>query len=247
MKKVLTGVLVLVVIIAGGLFFFASRLDGIVAGIIEEQGSAATQTPVRVGGVSIDLADASGAIARLTVGNPDRFGGNAIEMEDFSIALDPSTLTDDTIVIRSVNVAGATLNVIQEGSGNNLREILDNLRMLQSGDAAADETGGRKVVIERFTLDGASASVDLPDFNETRRVELPTIVVRDIGRATNGATATQVAQQVLRPVVERALESAVAQSVQDRIREGINEATGGLLQQLDEAIGGADDDETEQR
>lgn len=246
MKKVLTGLLVLIVVIAGGLFFFASRLDGIVAGIIEEQGSAATQTPVRVGGVSVDLADAAGSISRLTVGNPEEFDGNAIEMEGFSIRLDPSTLTDDTIVVRSVEVTGARLNVIQKGSVNNLRVLSENLRRL-SGESAADESGGRKIVVDRFTLDGASASVDLPDFDERRLVQLPTIVVRDVGRASNGATAAEVARQILRPVVERALESAVAQSVQDRVREGINDATGGLLNDLEDALGAGKKEDPDQR
>lgn len=246
MKKVLTGLLVLVALIAGGLFFFASRLDGIVAGIIEDQGSAATQTPVRVGGVSIDLADAGGSISRLTVGNPEEFSGNAIEMEGLSIRLDPSTLTDDTIVVRSVDVTGARLNVIQEGPVNNLRELLNNLRQL-SGEATQNDGSGRKIVIDRFTLDGASTSVDLPDFEERRVVQLPTIVIRDLGRASNGASAAEVARQILRPVVERALESAVAQSVKDQVREGINEATGGLLNDLEDALGAGKKEDPDQR
>jgi hypothetical protein len=236
MKKLLTAVLILLVIVAGGLFFFTSRLDGVVAGIIENQGSSVTQTPVTVGGVSIKLVDATASISRLAVGNPKGFSGNAIEMDNFAIALDPSTLTGDIIVIKSVAVQGARVNLQQSGTRLNLRELLNSLPDEDGADSAPGDSGGKKVVIERFTLDGASAMVDLPDVGERREVELPKIVVRDIGRATHGATGAEVAEQILRPVLERALDSSVTQSVKDKVREKLGATTGGLLENLGDAM-----------
>jgi hypothetical protein len=127
-------------------------------------------------------------------------------------------------------VSEARINVLQQGARNNLRELLANLQQLQSGDSApAEESGGKRIIIDRFTLEGASASVSIPDLNEMRDVTLPTIVVRDIGRASNGATGAQVAQQILRPVLEKAIASAATQAVKDQATRKIGDALGGLL------------------
>ena len=72
----------------------------------------------------------------------------------------------------------------------------------------------------------------MADLDEMREVELPPIVVRDIGRASNGATAAQVAQQLLQPVLEAAISSAATQVIKDRAKEKINEAVGGFLKDL---------------
>ena len=90
MKK-LYFVIAVIALIGAAVLYLGTQLDSIVEGLIEDHGSAATQTPVRVDGVTIRLAEASGAISKLTVGNPDGFSGNAIEMENFSLTLDPDS------------------------------------------------------------------------------------------------------------------------------------------------------------
>lgn len=69
-RRTLIAVAAPIVVIAAGLVYVYGKPDNLVAGLIEEQGSAATQTPVRVSGVSIDLREARAEIARLSVGNP---------------------------------------------------------------------------------------------------------------------------------------------------------------------------------
>lgn len=228
MKK-LTIAIALLALVAGIVLYVGSQLDGIVAGLIEEHGSTATQTPVRVTGVTIDLAEASGSISNLTVGNPEGFSGNAIEMDGFSMTLDPASLTSDTIVIEDLTVSGARLNILQQANGNNLQELTRNLDELRSGESS-DSSGGKKLIINRFTLDGASASLSAPDFDEMREVTLPTIVVRDIGRASNGATGAQVAQQLLQPVINQALKSAAVQALKDKASEQLEDVADKVLE-----------------
>jgi len=236
MKKLYI-VIAVVALIAGLLFYVGSQLNGIVAGLIEEHGSAATQTPVRVAGVSIELSEASGTISGLTVGNPDGFSGNAIEMGNFSLTLDPSSLTEDVIVIEDILVSGARLNIVQQANGNNLQELLRNLDV-GTGDASDDEGEGKKLIINRFTLEDASASLTAPDLGDVREVTLPTITVRDIGRSSNGATGAQVAKQLLQPVFNQALESGAVQAIKDKASEKLDEVKDAVL----EGIFGSDDE-----
>lgn len=223
-------IIAIVALIGAFVLYVSLQLDSIVEGLIEDYGSAATQTPVHVAGVAIDLSEASGTISNLTVGNPEGFSGNAIEMENFSLTLDPASLATDTIVIRELMVRGARLNILQQANGNNLREISRNLGKLQSGSSGDDQAAGKQLIIDRFTLEGASASLSAPDFDEAREVTLPTVTVRNIGRASNGATGAEVAEQVLRPVINQALESAAVQALKDKASDQLDDVTDKVLE-----------------
>lgn len=223
-------IIAIVALIGAFVLYVSLQLDSIVEGLIEDYGSAATQTPVQVAGVAIDLSEASGTISNLTVGNPESFSGNAIEMKNFSLTLDPASLATDTIVIRELMVRGARLNILQQADGNNLREISRNLGKQQSGDSGDDQAAGKRLIIDRFTLEGASASLSAPDFDEVREVTLPTVTVRDIGRASNGATGAEVAEQVLRPVINQALESAAVQALKDEASDQLEEVMDKVLE-----------------
>lgn len=226
-------VLVVVIALLGiGAYYLSSNMNGMVANLIETQGSAATQTVVGVGSVDIQLADATASLSGLNVANPEGFAGDAIELGGFSATLDPRTLTDDVIIVKNITVDGARINVLQQGTRNNLRELLANLQSQAGESNAPADSSGKKVIIERFTLSGASASVSLPQLDEMREVELPSIVLTDIGRATNGATGAQVAQQLLKPVMEAAISSATAGAIKGKISDKVGEAMGGLLKGL---------------
>lgn len=241
MKK-LSVVILLVALVGGVVLYLSSNLDGIVKGLIEEHGSAATQTPVNVAGVSIKLSEAGAAISRLTVGNPDGFAGNAIEMEEFAISLDAASLTGDVIIIEDILVKGARLNIMQQANGNNMQQLLRNLDELSSGDSSEDSDDGKKIIINRFTLEGASASLSAPDFDEKQEVTLPTITLRNIGTADGGATGTEVAQQVLKPVFREALQSAAAQTIREKATEALEDVADKVL----EGIFGSDKKPEEQ-
>ena len=76
MKKILIGVFVALLLGAGAaLWFLSSRLDSLVAGLIEQYGSQIVGTPVRVGSVAIDLRAGRGTIRGLRVANPEGYSG----------------------------------------------------------------------------------------------------------------------------------------------------------------------------
>lgn len=228
-RNIFVALLAIVVLAAAALYYLTSNLNGIVAGLIEEQGSAATQTSVTVSGVDIKLREASAALSGLSVANPEGFPGKALELGGFSVKLDAGSLRDDTIVVNDITVDGARINVLQQGGSNNLQELMSNLQGEATEEAPASEGGGKKIIIDQFTLSGASASVSIAELNETREVKLPTIVVRDIGRGTNGATSAQIAREILKPIIEKAISSATAASVKEAAGKKIGDAVGGFI------------------
>lgn len=238
-SKVILGVaIVLVLLVAGGMWFLYRNLDSLVAGIIEREGAQATQTDVEVGSVSIDLQDGTAGISTLAVANPDGFSDQpAIALDDFAIELDPLAVTSDPLVIERIRVDGARLLVEQAGARNNLETILASVQELATG-TTEPQAEGRKLVIERFELTNARATLLAPQLGEKREVRMPEIVLTDIGRATNGATAASVARQLLTPIIGMALESAaeagVSEALKERLGETEREVAEGLLDRLRE-------------
>jgi hypothetical protein len=234
--KVFLGVvLVVVLLVAGLLLYVGANLDSIVARIIEEQGSEATQTDVRVGAVELDIRGGTGRIAGLSVANPATFSdAAAISFREFVIRMDPMGATADPIVIGEISVEGAEILLEQTTDGNNLRTLQEALGR-QSG--AETESGGAQVIIERFTLGESRVQVRVPQLDEDREVTIPQVVISDIGRASNGATASEVARQILEPILRRALESGAAAGVEGAVREKVDETkkriTDGLRDRLD--------------
>lgn len=243
MRKSVIAAVVVVIVIAAAAVFIVTRLDYIVAGLIESEGSKATQTAVRVDGVSIDLGDASASLSGLSVANPAGFDGAAIDLGGFQVRIDPRSLTSDTIVLEEVVVSDARLDILQQGARNNLRELLANLSAGQSGDAP-DSAGGKKLIIDRFVLENASASVTAPDIDEQREVSLPTIELGGIGRESGGATGAEVARQILEPVIERALRSAAVESLKQKAKDKVDEVTDRVFDGLRDKLGGDDEKET---
>lgn len=246
-SKVIAGlVVVLLLIVAAGTLYLYTNRNELVARLIEQEGSEATQTDVNVGSVSIDLGEGTAGVSSLTIANPDGFSNNpAISLEGFDIDLDPLAITSDPVVIRDITVDGARLRIEQTGTENNLKTIVSSLQRLSSGQQATEESAGKKLIIDRFELTGASAVLLVPQLDEEREIKLPRIVLTDIGRATNGATATAVATQILEPIIEQALESAAAGRVKDAIKEklGDSELTDGLLDRLGNQDSGDDADD----
>lgn len=249
-SKVLVGLaIILLLIIAGGMWFLYTNLDTLVAGIIEREGTDATQTDVTVGSVSIELGEGSAGLSRLAVANPQGFSDTpAITLEDFAIELDPMAVTEDPLVIRHVTVNGARLLVEQQGARNNLKTILDSLESQASAEPEAGAEG-RKLVIDRFEIENAGATLSAPGLDREQSIELPPIVLTDVGRASNGATAAEIAEQLLGPVIEVALERAASQGLGDALRDKLDQAESdagkALLERLGHPPAGDDDDQND--
>ena len=76
-KYILIGLAVVVVAIAGALYYAYSNLDGIAKDLMESAGSEALGVPVRVAGVHIELSQGKATVTGLTVANPPGYSDNS--------------------------------------------------------------------------------------------------------------------------------------------------------------------------
>ena len=229
------GVLVLLLIVVGSVIYVVSSLDSLVASAIEQAGSQATQTPVRVSAVSIDLKSGQGTISELSVGNPAGFSApHVFTLGGISTKLDLNSITQDPIVIEEIHVQSPrVVYEINTAGKSNIDALRDNLaRSSDSGEPNAASEGGagpgfviRSLVIDSGQIDAKVAA--LPD--KDMSAKLSRIALTNIGQDQGGATAGQVAEQVT-----SALLAQVGPAVANL---GLDQYLGKSLDQLKDTVG----------
>ena len=247
-------VLVVVVVLGGGVAWLAMNLNELVRGGVEEYGPQYTGTDVRLENVDLSLLSGAGELQGLVVANPEGFEGeDPFRLGRVRIEVDPATLTEDVIVIREIFVEEAEIHAILKSlRDSNLQTILDNVEAAAPADEAptAEEGEPLKIIIDRFSFTGGAASVTAAGAGSTR-VDIPDIVLTEIGRKSNGETVGEALSQIIGPVVgaivqaglDGQLEDLVGgqlQQMQDRVRD----AAGGLMDQLGGGLFGGQEDET---
>lgn len=220
-KLLIGGGLVVLLLAAGGVWLYTS-LDSLVADAIRQYGSAITGVAVKVDRVKLAPAQGRGALHGFSVGNPRGFDApTAFKVADIDLELDTSTLTAEVVVVRRVSITSPDITYVVGPGGNNFDIIRRNIeskltRMLGSDKSAkgAKGEGGRKVIIDLVTLRNGRLEVrNTLAKDQKLTMTLPEIVVRDIGRRSNGATAAEVARQLWTPLQQQALRAIAERNV----------------------------------
>ncbi len=246
-KGVLVGLVVLVVLVAGILFYVWSSLDSIVAAAIEKYGSEATGTEVTVDSVKLELAQGSGVISGLSVANPPGFSEpNVFTLGKIGTKLDIATLTQDPVVIEEIYVGAPQVYFeINEQGKSNVKALQDNMASTAPAEAPAEPKKAEaevKLIIRRLVMEGGTLDAKVaaaPEKNRT--VELPRIEIRSIGEKQGGATGGEIARVVLNELIKQVGVAVakigvnkyldekagdVTQRVEDKAREKLGEDVG---------------------
>lgn len=253
MKKILIALIVIVAIIAAGLFYIWQNLGALIKTAVEEAGSTVTQVKV-----SLKEADAGnvtqGALALrgLVVGNPSGFKtDSALQFGEISVKVDPKTVTSDTIVIKEVVIGQPHVTYEFGAGGSNIGTIQKNVEKFsgggKAGGSAAPADGGakKKVVIENLYVRDGKVDVSA-DFLQGQKTgaSLPTIHLKDIGKSSGGATPAEVAEQVI-AAISKAATSTVAKldvgAIKDALNKELGAKMGDVQKTLEQGTGGATD------
>lgn len=142
-KKIIIGVVVLIAVVAAGVFFLYSNIGAIIKAGIEKYGSEATQAQVTVNSVTLSASSGQGSISDLVVGNPKGFSTpHAFELGSISLTVDTGTITKNPVVIKSVVIDGPKVTYEQGTAGGNLQKIQQNVTQYAGGSASAKSSTG---------------------------------------------------------------------------------------------------------
>lgn len=218
MKKIILGLaLVIILAIAGGVYFVLTNLDALVEAAIEKHGSEATQTAVLVDSVKIDLSNGAGGISGLTIANPKGFAlPYAFSLGEIRTAIDLQSLQEEPYIIDEISILAPQVFVeINEGNKTNLNELKKNLASRASSNTAHDKKeqapaeGDAKeprLIIRRLTFaDGTIQARVAALENKEYQLKLPGLDMKDLG-GSKGATGSELASEILKRLTDRASE-----------------------------------------
>ena len=233
-KKVLVGVaIVLILVLAGGVWWFSHSLDSLVASAIRTFGPEITGVSIQLDGVTIEAMDGRAALHGLVVGNPPGFStDHALSLGEISMTIDLDSLTRDVIVIKQVSIVKPDVTYELGPGGSNLDTIQRNVDRYVTQHGGANEhterNGGKKLVIEDLYIKNATAHVSTAVMQRSgMSVPVPDLHLRDIGKRSGGATAGEVVKQVLGALthgVTRTIASRGLGGTIDTLKEGTGSA-----------------------
>ncbi len=213
MKKIIpTTGLVIIIAITGGVYYVFTNLDGLVEAAIEQYGSEATQTAVRVDKVKLELTAGNASISGLTIANPAGYAMPlAFSLGEIRAGIDLQSLQQPPYVINEISVLAPQVFVeINQDNKTNLNQIKKNLGAAAPATSAdkktADETGTAepRLIIRhiKFADGDIKARVAALD-NKEYELKLPRLEMTNLG-GKQGATATQLANEIMHRLIDHA-------------------------------------------
>ena len=222
MNKAIVAGVVLVLIAAGigGAIYLRQNLDGLVKDVIEQVGSEATGTAVKVGGVELSLTDGAGSITGLSIANPAGYSPNSLfTMESIGVDIDPATLADDVIVIESIVIDGARVLAEQAGSSTNIQALMDGMSAGGDGADSGDASGasGPMLAVQKIRFTNGNLNLKSDVFGE-RTLTLADFTLNNLGSADEGLTPDELGSEIAAGLLGQ-VKDAVKDNISDLARE----------------------------
>lgn len=256
MKKIAIAGGVIVLLIVVGFVVLYSNIDSIIKTAVEEVGSEATQASVTLADVEISAEEGKAALRGFSVGNPSGFATpNAFKLGEVSVSLDIASITEDTVRIKEVLIAGPEVTYEWKSEGSNLEVIKRNVEKFagiggdgsksaeSSSESSSSDEGGKKLIIDRIILKDGKVSVSAnAAFLEGKKLDasLPDIELKDIGKEEGGASAGDVIAQVM-DAVTGAAGKAVSSLNIGELTKSLGGLTSGATDAVQKGMSGASD------
>lgn len=236
-KKVLIVVGVLLLVVAGAIFYVITNLDSIVKAAIEKYGSEATKTAVRVSSVKIRLSAGSGEIGGLTVANPRGFSSPYIfRLGKISAKIDTHSITSSPIVIDELRISSPqVVYELNQGLDSNISVLKKDIQASSASSAkkVGKEKPGNKeirIVIKKLVIDSgnieahAAAFKDRPQSVTLKHFEMTNVGGRD------GATPARIAEEILTTLVKEVGGAVVQAGMEKNVKNEVGRAVKRLLE-----------------
>lgn len=223
-KAIFIGLLLLIIAIAGGVYYVLSNLDSLVKAAIEKFGSEAVKTSVTVDSVNIKLEKGSAAINGLVIGNPAGFSfPSAFSLGEIGVDLDLDKISQENIAIKQINVlAPEVFYEINKERKGNLNVLKSNLSSGASGSSSStststESTGGKPVQLEigKFVFKDAALKAKIAPLNDKEyNLKLPPLVLSNLK-----GTPEQISRQVLNQLIDHAKKEIKRKGLDQELEE----------------------------
>ena len=232
MKKILIGLIVVILVAVGGVFLV---FDSMLKTGIETAGSSILGTSVTLGSIGISPLSGSGGIKELRIGNAEGYSAPyAMELGALDVKINVGSVLSDVIEIESIIIQRPEITYETRITTDNIRALLDNIGGGGSGEAASEESagGGKKVIIRDFKM--IDPQVNLVAIIGQAPISLPDIHLQNIGEKDASVTVAEAGRQIL-GALNKALLGANLPTL-DEVRERVEEEIGAQVEQLENKL-----------
>lgn len=199
MKKILGGLLIVLLVLGVGLYLTLHYFLGSIAKAgVNKFGPGITQTKVELKEAQISPISGTGTLSGFTVGNPAGWSTeDAFRLGKIHLSVEPMSFFKDHIVINELVIEQPEFNYETKIVASNVGDILKNIEASgsQKNQPATDDGKPIKMVIKKLRLEGGKVRVGLGP--TAMALPMPPLVMSDIGVAEGGLTPAQVAYAIM--------------------------------------------------
>jgi hypothetical protein len=210
MGRIFAILLLLLIALAAGVYIAYNRADLVVKAALEQMGPSFLGVAVDV--QSLDVAPKEGRVALrgFEIGNVPGYSTKyAIHVDDLRIVVDPMTVTDEVVVIREIVVDVPRISYERGPRAINLQPILQKI----------EARFKRRVIVERLEVRGGRILVTVTGTKgQGLTIELPNVLLRDLGRGAGGLTIRELAQLVASALEARLPQKLLTELLADQKR-----------------------------
>lgn len=243
MKKVLIGLVVVVVALGGVFYYLASNLDSILKQVIETQGSSTLGTAVRVDSVAVDLRGGTATINGFSVANPEGFSDeDMMRFDELHVSLDLASIGSDVIRINTIRSTNPYMRFELQGTRSNIQAIRDRFPPASSEPPAEPSGPAQVLALDDLTINGIQGTLQSDQLPRAVDVNFGNIQVTDV-EGTPDVLAQQIARSVMTQLARNArdaLESVASGAIEAELQNRVDEATESVRNRVDEELQNAD-------
>lgn len=247
MKRVLLALAVVVVLAVAGVVWWGLRsLNGIVTHTIEDVGSDLLGTRVSVSGVSIDLRRGTATIRGLQVANPTGPGLSfssepALRLGEISAGIDLRSLGKQPLVLTRIRISKPYVNAEVTPGGINLDLLRNRVEAASAsggkgGSKAPTSASGKPVrlLVQDLRFEDGRVRADTSKVGgETQDVDLPPLRMRDVG-SPGGTTPEELGKRVLSTYLRNVTHTVA----REQLGRQVDQQLGGVKEKAGEALRG---------
>ena len=219
--------------------FLSYRVDKIVKNLIIDQGNQALGQQISVGKIDTSILGSSIKISNIEIKNLDGFKNkNIIQIKNINANFVLTSLFKDTIVIKDINIDGATL--YYEVLINNNKEVKDNVSSFKpalknpSGASAKEIEASKELesknqskkknkefLINQLTINNAkiNASSEFLDINKD--ITLNKMSFNNVGTAEKSTKFKEVLQMVFANVLLNINNEVIQGDLKNKIKDKV--------------------------
>lgn len=210
-KIILISIGSVLVLVVAVVLILVARLDGIVKGTVEREGTAQLDLATTLRDADVSIFGASLTLDELAIANPEGYQApHLFELGQVNVGVSWGDLMSEPVRIRTININSPTLVIERSGEGLqdlgkiNLRELLARL------DTSSESS--TKLLIDQLNVTETKVVIrpNIQGLEPEYVVTIPDVTLSGIGTAEgaqNGTEIGRVATEVAMALAQRAAES----------------------------------------